>query len=168
MYTHAHCARSGQKKKGRHIYTHISKGLCWAKWKGSYSVTADMMGVDQVTCWCECLRVSHHDSVCVWLGFLLLTPKHLSSHVRDPQSSLQVTGQTPHRSIKASKQLAFTQACRKTLSRVIIDDSDRTPEGSCHGHRQAGTSHRFHTVVVHDFETLKSIDIALSQMWVNA
>lgn len=42
-----------------------------------------------------------------------------------------------------SKQLAVTQACRKTLSRVIIDDSDQTLEGSCHGRHQAAASRRF-------------------------
>lgn len=59
-----------------------------------------------------------------------------------------------------SKQLAVTQPCRKTFSRVIIDNSDRTPEGSCHGHRQAGTSHRFHTVV-HDFVKLWKVSTLL-------
>lgn len=34
-----------------------------------------------------------------------------------------------------SKQLAVTQACPESLSQVIIDDSEQTPEGSCHGHR---------------------------------
>lgn len=55
------------------------------------------------------------------------------------------------RKISKSKQLAVTQACPESLSQVIIDDSERSPEGSCHGHRQTGAGHCFHSAVVNDF-----------------
>lgn len=37
---------------------------------------------------------------------------------------------------------------------VITDDGNRTPEGSCHGHCQAGTSQDFGTIIV-AFDDLK-------------
>lgn len=78
MHTHAHCARSDQEqKRKRKEARHKSKDLRWVKWKGSYSVTVNTMGADQVTCWCECVRVSHHDTARVWLGLVLLTSESI-------------------------------------------------------------------------------------------
>lgn len=91
---------------------------------------------DRVTCWCECLRVSDHGAARVWLGFCL-THFWARAPVGDPES-WQDRPRAGGLRVKAAGR-----ARPESLGQVIIDGSERNPEGGCHGYHQTGPGHRF-------------------------
>lgn len=167
MHTQAYCAIRHQQHEITHAHTHqmachmsclrVKAWLCrWWElipWLSgfTYSLVNRCMRV--------CLWVNHQNTACVWLHLLLLISKcalvsgALKMHCRW-RDRLYIEASKQVR----SKQLAVTQACNKNLSCmedseapptwVIIDDGNQTPEESCHGHRHAGTSQNFDTIVV--------------------
>lgn len=113
---------------------------------------------------------SWHRARLTWLG---LTHYWARPLVRNPESLLQVTKPALHSRTPSQSMLAVTQACPGSHSQVMIDDSERSTaqrEVAMVTRRGKGVVGRpFHSVVVKDlFYTLRSLHVAVNQLWVNA